>query len=190
MGIPNEYESELPKMDWKPIDRSEFNEVLDLLDISFPISREIIERDLNEIMKNPRAEGKVHRLKANGKIIGTATYGRVYGNQYEKSDDPIWRGEGFMRYWAIHPKYRGKKYGIWILSKVMIDLQNAGSPCLALSVLASDTTMRAFYEKLGFNHYDTFTCKHTPEYGEHYAYVKWFETGEIDEKPNERSKGI
>lgn len=62
MDIPNEYEPQLPKMDWKPIDRLEFNAVLDLLVNAFVLPVEIIASDLNEIMDNPQAHGKIYRL--------------------------------------------------------------------------------------------------------------------------------
>ena len=163
-------------IDWKPIEPSEFNEVLDLLDNAFPISRQRIENDLNKILEGPpHIHGIIHRLKVDDSpIIGTATYGQVF--------DGDWDGEGFIRYWAVHPDYRRQKHGTWMLYKVMSDLQNAGSPCLALSVLHSDRVMQAFFERLGFQQYEGYTSEAAADankvYGEHYSYVKWFEKGD------------
>lgn len=160
-------------IDWKPMEPSEFNEVLDLLDNSFPISRERIQDDLNEILEGPpHLYGVIHRLKVDdgSPILGTATYGQIY--------DGDWQGEGFIRYWAVHPDYRRQKHGTWMLYKVMSDLQKAGSPCLALSILHSDHVVQAFFERLGFQRYVGFTpedaAENTEKYGEHYGYVKWF----------------
>lgn len=164
-------------MDWQKIDSSEFNEIFELLDISFPVSRPILQDDLNQVIKNPRGEGIIHRLKVNDQIIGTAAYGRLY-------DDEYWNGEGIMRYWAVHPDHRRKGYGTWILNKVMSDLRNAGSPCMVVAILSSNRTIRAFYERLGFTEYaPAFIDEDVATqqiYGEHSGYVKWFEKETID----------
>ena len=66
-------------MDWKPIENSEFDDILDLLDVSFPICREIIDQDLQEVIDDPTPHGKIYRLKVDGnQIVGTAIYRRLY----------------------------------------------------------------------------------------------------------------
>ena len=160
-------------MDWKVAKPSELDEILDLLDTSFPVSRAYIQNSLKEILDDPESNSEMHRLKVDGnQIIGTATYARVYG---KSESGAVWNGEGYLRYWAIHPDHRRQGYGMQILNKVMDDLKDAGAPCLCLSVLGSDRICRELYERLGFQHYDTHTpTDKTGVFGEHCCYVKWF----------------
>ena len=63
-------------MDFHKIQTSDFQAVVDLLDISFPVNREFIEKDLKEIQKHPKANGDIYGLWADGELVGTANLWR------------------------------------------------------------------------------------------------------------------
>ena len=159
-------------MDFHKIQPSDFQSILDLLDKSFPVSREFIERDLREIQKNPKANGEIHGLWVDGILVGTATYGALYGKTSSQPDDEAWDGEGLIRYLAIHPYHRRKGYATWIINKAIKDLKELGSPCVAVSVLAEDAVAIKMWEDFSFEKYgDTFTDKHGFT---HHSYALWF----------------
>ena len=171
-------------MDWKPIENSEFNDILDLLDVSFPICREIIDQDLQEVIDDPTPHGKIYRLKVDGnQIVGTAIYGRLYGTPKSHPGD-VWEGEGILRYLAIHPDHRRKGYATWIINKVMSDLKDVGCPCLCISIWRhADDVYRNLYKRFGFEYYDSSISERYGEYfGEQDYYVYWFPTGEKNKK--------
>ena len=53
-------------MDFHKIQTSDFQAVVDLLDISFPVNRAFIEKDLKETQKSPKANGDIYGLWADG----------------------------------------------------------------------------------------------------------------------------
>ena len=158
-------------MDFRKIEPSDFENIVSLLDASFPIGRERIDRDLREIRKNPRANGHTYGLWLDGVLIGTATYGACYGYQDNQPGGEEWQGQGAMRYLAIHKDYRCKGYATWIINKAIADLKEASSPCLCVAVLAEDKIGVSMFESLGFQYYDTFK---TDAYGTHQSYALWF----------------
>ena len=79
-------------MDFHKIQPSDFQAVVDLLNISFPVNRAFIERDLKETQKSPKENGDIYGLWVDGWLVGTATYGACY----DKEDDG-WNGEGCIR---------------------------------------------------------------------------------------------
>ena len=150
-------------MDFHKIQSSDFQSVVDLLDTSFPVSREFIEKELKETLKHPKANGEIHGLWIDGTLVATATYGACYGED--------WNGEGFMRFLAVHPEHRRKGYATWIIKRAIEDLKQVNSGCLAISVLAEDTVAVKIWEDFGFKYYDTHA---QDEYGTHHSYVLWF----------------
>lgn len=153
-------------MDWKVIDLTEMDEVIDLLDVSFAVSRDVIKRDLAETLSNPRENGKIHRLRLDGKLIATATYGSIF-------DGESWNGESYIRYLAVHPDHRRKGYATRIIQKIMDDTQAVGSPSIYVSVLQSDSISADIWKRLGFELYDTSAGEEDPDkYDVHdyYAY--------------------
>ena len=152
-------------MDWKVIAYTEMDEVIDLLDVSFPVRRDVVKRDLAKIWANPRENGKIHRLRLDGKLIATATYGQIF-------DGEFWNGESYIRYMAVHPDHRRKGYATKIIQKIMDDTQAVGSPSLNVSVLQSDSVCADIWKSHGFELYDTSPSEEFPEYGTHdyYAY--------------------
>jgi len=162
---------EAKAMDFRKIETSELETVVDLLDASFPIGRERIARDLKEILKNPRANGTVYGLWLEGVLIGTATYGALYGVPSSQPDATAWQGEGLMRYLAIHKGYQRKGYATMIIKKAIADLKKESSPFLCVAVLAEYEIGVRLFEKLGFQYYETFE---TDVYGTHQTYVLWF----------------
>ena len=158
-------------MDFHKIQPSDFQAILDLLDTAFPVSRAVIERDLKEIQKHPKANGEIHGLWVDGELVGTATYGAIHGSTSSGGDDEVWDGEGLIRYLTIDPKHRRKGYATWIIKKAIADLKQVGSPCVAVSVLAEDTVAVKMWEDFGFEYYDTHT---RDEYGTHHSYALWF----------------
>ena len=159
-------------MDFRKIEHSDFENIVNLLDDSFPIGRAQIDSDLREILKKPIANGNIYGLWLEGVLIGTATYGACYGFQDNQPGGDEWQGQGAMRYLAIHKDYRCKGYATWIINKAIEDLKKeSGSPCLSVAVLAEDEIRVRMFENLGFEYYDTFK---TDEYGTHQSYVLWF----------------
>lgn len=167
-------------MDWKPIKNSEFDDILDLLDVSFPVCREMINRDLQEVIDDPTPHGKIYRLKVEGnQIVGTAIYGRLYGTPKSQPERAAWEGQASLRYLAIHPDHRRKGYATWILNKVISDLKDAGCPGLCISIWPDDDVCRNLYKKLGFEYYETFINEdHGIPDDKHDIYVYWFPTDE------------
>ena len=157
-------------MDFRKIEHSDFEDIVSLLDDSFPVGRERIESDLREILKNPRANGTIYGLWLDGVLIGTATYGACYGLQSNQPGGDEWQGQGAMRYLAIHKDYRRKGYATWIINKAIEELRRESSPCLCVAVLAEDEIGVRMFENLGFQYYDTFK---TDVYGTHQSYALW-----------------
>ena len=77
-------------MDFHKIQTSDFQAVVDLLNISFPVNRAFIERDLKETQKSPKENGDIYGLWVDGWLVGTATYGACY----DKEDDEIGMAKG------------------------------------------------------------------------------------------------
>ena len=163
-------------MDFRKIRPDEFDAVLDLLDKSFPVSRGHIKRDLRIIQQNPKGNGEIYGLFTEGQLIATAAYGRCYGLQSNQAQSEMWDGEACLRYLAVDEAHRRKKYASWIVDKVIKDMKEAGSPCLAVAALAEDEVAVRFWENKGFEHYDTFK---SDEYGTHRSYVLWFERNSV-----------
>lgn len=163
-------------MDFRKIRPDEFDAVLDLVDRFFPVSREHIISDLRIIQQNPRGNGEIHGLFIDGKLIATACYGRCYGLQSNQAQQEMWDGEGCLRYLVVDEDHRRQKYATWIVDKIIHDLKDAGAPCLAVAALAEDEIAVRFWEKRGFEHYDTFK---SDEYGTHRSYVLWFERNSV-----------
>ena len=157
-------------MDFHKIQPSDFETVVDLLNISFPVTREFIERDLKEIQKHPKANGDIYGLWVDGELVGTAIYGAIYDYPSSQTDGDAWEGQGLIRYLAIHPEHRRKGYATWIIKKSIEDLRQLSSPCIAVSVLAEDKIAVKIWEDFGFKYYDTYT---QDEYGTHYSYALW-----------------
>ena len=153
-------------MDWKVIEPTEMDAVVELLDASFPVDKDYIKRDLAEFAAAPRENGGIYRLRNDGELIATATY--------EQCFDGDWNGESYLRFLAVHPEHRRKGYAAWIIKRIMDDTQAFGSPCLCVSVLKSDNVAAAIWKRRGFELYDTTTCENYPEYGPHDSYVYWF----------------
>lgn len=157
-------------MDFHKIQPSDFQAVVDLLDTVFPVSRAFIERDLREIQKHPKANGEIHGLWVDGELVGTATYGAIYGSPSSQPDG-AWDGQGLIRYLAVHPEHRRKKYATWIIKKAIEDIKQVGSPCVAVSVLAEDIMGVKMWKDFGFEYYGT---QKQDEYGTHHSYALWF----------------
>ena len=153
-------------MDWKVIEPTEMDEVVELLDASFPVDEDYIKRNLAEFAAASRANGGIYRLRIDGELIATATY--------EQCFDDGWNGESYLRFLAVHPEHRRKGYATWIIQKIMDETQALGSPCLCVSVLNSDSVATDIWKRRGFEIYDTQPCKDYPEYGPHDYYVYWF----------------
>ena len=154
-------------MDWKVIEPTEMDAVVDLLDISFPVDRDYIERELAELAAIPPGKGGIHRLRVAGELVGTATYQQCFEGD--------WNGEAQLRFLAVHPAHRRKGYATWMIQQIMDATQALGSPCLCLSVLQSDRVAADMWKRRGFEMYgDPQPCKAYPEDGPHDAYVYWF----------------
>ena len=161
-------------MDWKAVDpteSTEIKEVIELLDVSFPVDRDFIEREVAGILSDPDKDGQLYRLRSSdGDLIATATYGQLYGDE--------WDGETFVRFFAVHPDHRRQGHAAWIIKKIMSDAQACGSRCVALTSLQSDKIAAGIWERRGFTVYATQPCEEYPENGHHDCYVYWFENGE------------
>lgn len=152
-------------MDFHKIQDSDFEAVVDLLDMSFPVSRAYIERDLKKTQKHPKAQGHIHGLWVDSELVGTVTYGACYDK------DTGWDGEGCIRYLAVHPEHRRKGYATWIIKKCIENLKQLNSPCVAVAVLAENKVTIKIWENFGFKYYDTHD---QDEYGTHHSYALWF----------------
>ena len=153
-------------MDWKVIEPTEIDEIVDLLNVSFPVDKDFIKRDVAEFLSSPRESGGIYRLRRDGELIATATY--------EQCFDGDWNGESYLRYLAVHPVHRRKGYASWIIRKIMDETQARGSPCLCVAVLKSDSVAADIWKRRGFELYDTTTPEDCSEYGPHDSYVYWF----------------
>ena len=160
-------------MDFQKIQSSDFQAVVDLLDSAFPVSRAYIENDLREIQNQPKANGDIYGLWVDGELIGTATYGSIYGKTSSQPDGEAWDGEGLIRYLAIHPEHRRKGHATGMIQKALKDLKAVGSPCVAVCVLAEDTVAVKIWEGFGFEKYGD---PYTDAFGfTHDSYALWFE---------------
>jgi GNAT superfamily N-acetyltransferase len=153
-------------MDWKVIEPTEMDAVVDLLNISFPVGKDYIKRELAEFAAASRDNGGIYRLRIDGELIATATY--------EQCFEGDWNGETYLRFFAVHPEHRRKGYATFIIQKIMDDAEALGSPCLCLSVLSSDSVCTGIWKRRGFELYNTSPCKDYPEFGTHDSYVYWF----------------
>ena len=152
------------RVSFRKIKGSEFEAILQLLDMSFPITRQQIENDLRETQKYPKANGDIYGLWVGGKLVGTVIYGALY------VEDEDWNGEGLIRYLAVHPKHRRKGYASWIIKRSIVDLKQAKSPCVVISVLVEDKIAVKIWKGFGFEYYDT---QEPDAYGTHHNYVLW-----------------
>ena len=162
-------------MDFQKIQSSDFEAVLNLLDSAFPVSRAYIENDLRDIQNQPKANGDIYGLWVDGELIGTATYGSIYGKTSSQPDGEAWEGEGLIRYLAVHPEHRRKGHATRMIQRAIKDLKAVGSPCVAVGVWVSaeNAVAKKIWEDFGFQEYaDSFT----DEFGfTHQSYALWFE---------------
>lgn len=187
-------------MDWKAVDpteSNEVNEVIELLDVSFPVDRDYIERAVVRILSDPGKEGQLYRLRsisdfgeaseANGSLAHMGSLAETQRTSPKSADGDLiatvtygpvygdgWDGETFVRFFAVHPDYRRQGYAAWIIKKIMNDAQACGSRCVALSSLQSDKIAAGIWERRGFTVYATQPCEEYPENGNHDCYVYWF----------------
>ena len=160
-------------MDFRKINDSDFESILDLLDDAFPVTRDYIEKDLRVIRSNPKANGDIYGLWIDEELIVTATYGACYGILSGQEDVPEeWDGEGCMRYLVVAEKHRRKGYAKWIIHRAIEDLKAMSSPCLGVSVLEEDEVAMRLWEGFGFKCYDKAFKK--DEHGTYSAYALWF----------------
>ena len=157
-------------MDWQPIELSELDAIVDLLALGFPIKREQIAYDMKKIWEDQTGEGVIHRLKVDGELVGTATFGRLYTHGSEpKGQD--WEGESIIRYLTVHPDHRRKGYAKWIIQRIIRHSYITGSPCIAVSNLSTDEVGHKIWESFGFTQYNT----NNTIYGKHDCFVKYME---------------
>ena len=156
-------------MDFKavnPTNTEEVSEVIELLDVSFPVDRDFIEREVTKSLASPEKDGQLYRLRSvDGDLIATVTYGQLYGDG--------WDGETFVRFFAVHPDHRRQGTCAWIIKKIMDDAQACGSRCVVLTSLQSDKIAAGIWERRGFTVYATQPCEEYPENGQHDCYVYW-----------------
>ncbi len=156
-------------MDWKAVDSTdspEVTEVIELLDVSFPVPREYIEGEIHKTLAYPEKEGRLHRLRSvDGSLIATAIYGQQYGEG--------WNGEMMVRFFAVHPDHRRQGHAARIIKEIMDSAIACGAPCVCLSILQSDTVAAGIWKRRGFTIYATQPCKEYSENGLHDCYVHW-----------------
>lgn len=156
-------------MDWKVIEPTEMDEVVELLDASFPVDKDYIKRALAEIGAFPHENIKIYRLRIGDVLVATATYGQYF--------DGSWNGASYLRFLAVHPDHRRKGYASWIIQKIIDDTQAVGSPSLNVSVLQSDRVCAGIWKRRGFELYDTSPDEDYPEHGLHDYYGYRFNSG-------------
>lgn len=158
-------------MDWKAVDPTEstdITEVIDLLDVSFPVDRAYIEREVTKSLSDPDLSGRLYRLRSEtGDMIATVTYGQLYGDG--------WDGETFVRFFAVHPDHRRQGYATWIIDKIIQASRASGSRCIVLACRQSNTLAAGIWKRRGFTVYrHAVQPEAYPEYGLHDYYVYWF----------------
>jgi ribosomal protein S18 acetylase RimI-like enzyme len=57
----------------------------------------------------------------------------------------------------VHPEYRGKGWGKYLLKKVLETAQERQKPVVSLHVRYNNWVARALYQRLGFRKYNTIT---------------------------------
>ena len=148
-------------MDWKIAEPDEMQAVIDLLDMSFPVGKAYIQKSLAA-----ETEIETYRLRVDGELIATATYGQCFA-------DEGWNGESYIRFLAVHPDHRRKGHASRIIQKIMDEMKAAGSPCVCISVLSADVRLAQMWKRRGFELYSAEVVKDQPNNQSHDYYVYW-----------------
>ena len=143
---------------------AEFEDILDLLDICFPVPREYIHNHLKESESAPRKYGSVYGMWVDGDLVGSVIYGAIF------DDAEGWNGEGMLRYLAVHPSHRRKGYARRIIEKSILHLQQLNCPCVAITILSKNKVALQLWKSFGFEYYG----KDEQVDGMHHYYVLWF----------------
>ena len=153
-------------MDWKVAEPDEMQDIIDILDMSFPVGKAYIQKSLAA-----ETEIETYRLRVDGELIATATYGQCFA-------DEGWNGEAYIRFLAVHPDHRRKGHASRIIQKIMDAMQAAGSPCVCISVLSADVRLAEMWKRRGFEVYSADVVKDQPNNQPHDYYVCWFKEPE------------
>ena len=168
-------------MEFHKIQDTDFHDILNLLDIAFPVSRTYFEKELKHIAQHPDIEGITYGLFSDGgegfpldpnrishpdvlpifrecprlfraeTLIGTVTYGRCW----EKANG--WEGEGFIRFLAVAPAHRRKGHATWMINRCLSDLKQQKCQCVCVAVDSTDAVAIKLWESFGFRKYDEAT---------------------------------
>lgn len=150
-------------MDWCEVLDAELPDVIDLLDTSFSsIGRERIERDMAMIRADSRMHGKVYRLCVYGELVGTATYGRLYGDGFN--------GEGSIRYLAVAPSHRNRGYATSIIGRILFDLKTTEQLRVFLASPVAEPGLIPMWEGFGFRRVKIYTDEEDGE--QHYIWLR------------------
>ena len=132
----------------------ELDDVIDILDNSFPFDRQVIKEIIDDVIDDNYC---VYKLKIQGKVVATACWGIQS------------TGAGDLKLLAVHSDYRKKGYASYIVSKVLSSLKHFG--CDRVYIAATDD-VRAMWEHFGFEFVKTFTYEDYGVVQEFHGYIK------------------
>lgn len=147
-------------MDWSHVmNQQELDDVINILDDSFPIDKESMKEYIDEVLEDHYC---VYRLKVNGIVVATASYG-IQGNDSDYAGD--------LKLLAVHKDYRKKGYAGYMVTKVLCSLKDLG--CNRVYIAATDDVI-SMWEQFGFKYVKTFTYEGFGLEQEFHAYVYHF----------------
>lgn len=155
---------DLKKIEFKEVDNSDFDEILNLVYKSFDADPSIVEEDLRSILESPKTHGKIYGIWYKDTLIATVAYGRYYSEK--------WKGEGGISHLAVNKKFRRKGLGTQIIKQAISDLKEAGAPCIAVAIKVGNKVALKMWKQHGFKLYDP--AYNAEGYGTYEGYVLWF----------------
>ncbi|HPJ94924.1 MAG TPA: GNAT family N-acetyltransferase [Deltaproteobacteria bacterium] len=72
------------------------------------------------------------------------------------------RKKCYLERLGVLPAYRGRGYGTALVEHVLRACMQTGADLLQIGIISADTTLRSWYESLGFNETHTATFAHLP----------------------------
>lgn len=111
------------------------------------------------------------------KIIGAAAFG--------KSNDKYHGTYGEIYHIYIHPKYKRKGFGSFLINSIVNDVRNCGYKMCHLWVFRDNKKARKFYEKMDFECSDSIRYFEVNEAKDVFPEIRYEKSLEINKKKDE-----